>query len=284
MRTIQLITDSMTDIPRSLAEKHHIQIVPLTIFFGAEAFLDGVDLTSKDFYHRLNESETLPSTSQVTPAAFQAAFEKALADGKQVLCINASSKASGTHQSALIAKETIGSADICVVDTMGLCMGAGLTVLETARRIESGATLEEAASFAASFAVNITHLFTVDTVKYLQKGGRINPGKAMMANILNIKPILTVRDGLVDPLDKVRGSKKVIHKMLELALQQQRDLTDKTIVIAHSNVSEKAAVFQQEAQEMLKPKEIILAEIGCTIGTHTGPGTLALFFHHGNIA
>ena len=279
MKAIQLITDSMTDIPRSLAEKHGIKIVPLTIFFGEEAYLDGVELTSEAFYQRLSQSETLPSTSQVTPAAFQAVFEEALAAGKQVLCINASSKASGTHQSALIAKKAIGSPDIRVVDTMGLSMGAGLTVLETARRLELGATLDEAADFAASFASHVTHLFTVDTVKYLQKGGRINPGKALMANILNIKPILTVSDGLVDPLDKVRGSKKVIEKMLELAQQHQPDFSGKTMVIAHSNVPERAAALQQEVLETLKPKEIIIAEIGCTIGTHTGQGTLALFFH-----
>ena len=279
MAKIRIITDSMTDIPKNQADFYGIRVLPLTVFFGETAYQDGVDLTAKEFYSKLATTDKLPRTSQVTPASFQKSFEEALEQGEEVLCINASSRASGTHQSALIAKDAVGSEKIQVIDTMSLSMGAGLTVIETARQIESGATFEEASLFAQSFSRGVDHLFTVDTVKYLQKGGRINPGKAIVANILNIKPILTLSNGLVDPLDKVRGSKKVIGKMLELAKSRGSHFSNATVVIAHANVPERAKIMKQQVNQALVPKEIIITEIGCTIGTHVGPGTLALFYH-----
>jgi DegV family protein with EDD domain len=279
MANIQLITDSMTDLPKNLIDQYAIEVIPLTIIFGDEEYADGEDMTCREFYEKLETSAVLPKTSQVTPDLFQKAFEAALQNGKEVICINASSKASGTHQSALIAKEAVGSEKIQVIDTMSLSMGAGLTVIETAKQIETGATLEEASLFAQSFSKGVDHLFTVDTVKYLQKGGRINPGKALVANILNIKPILTLSNGLVDPLDKVRGSKKVIGKMIELAKSRGSHFSNATVVIAHANVPDRAKIMKQQVNQALVPKEIIITEIGCTIGTHVGPGTLALFYH-----
>lgn len=279
MGNIQIITDSMTDIPKELQVRYGIKVIPLTITFGESSYLDGVDIEAEEFYIRLSNTEVLPQTAQVTPLQFQKAFEHALEDGKQILCINASSRASGTHQSALIAKDTIGSDDIQVVDTLGLCMGAGLTVIETARFIETGRSLDEASDFARNYSKGIKHIFTVDTVSYLKKGGRIAPGKALVANILNIKPILTVNNGLVEPLDKVRGSKKVINKMIELAQLSSADMKGKTVAIAHANDQDRAEELRKKMMEIMQPKEIIMSHIGCTIGTHTGPGTLAILFH-----
>lgn len=279
MPDIQIITDSMTDLPQELKQAYNVKVMPLTVFFDQEPYLDGVDLSPEEFYVKLEKSDALPRTSQVPPAAFQKAFEEALQEGKQVLCINASSKASGTYQSALIAKNEIESDQIRVVDTLGLSMGAGLTVIETARLIQQGSDLREAAEFAEKYARDVRHLFTVDTVTYLQKGGRITPGKALAATILNIKPILTVRDGLVDPLDRVRGSKKVIEKMLDLAAAHDGQIRGNTIAIAHGNDPERARILKNKLEDAYQPGEIIMADIGCTIGTHTGPGTLALFYH-----
>lgn len=279
MGNIQIITDSMTDIPLELQQAYGIVTIPLSISFGEEIFLDGVELKPDEFYRKLERADILPHTAQVTPLQFQEAFEQALKAGKKVLCINASSRASGTHQSAQIAKDTIGSNDIQVVDTMGLCMGAGLVVIETARFAESGGSLDESATFARDYATHVKHIFTVDTLAYLQKGGRIAPSKAIVANILNIKPILTVHHGLVEPLDKVRGSKKVIDKMIELTRRSLSDAKNKTIVIAHAQDLERAEALKLKMIEELQPKEIIMSKIGGTIGTHTGPGTLAIFFH-----
>jgi len=278
MSNIQIITDSMTDVPKALAEKYSIQVLPLTIHFGDEEYRDGVDLSYEAFYNKLTEVRELPKTSQIPPQVFKEAFEKALAKGKEIICINGSSRASGTHQSALIAKQDIESNLIDVLDTLGLSIGAGLVVIEAAKMAAEGVKREEIVNRVKSLQENVEHIFTVDTLEFLKKGGRINPMKALVGGMLNLKPILTVKEGLVESMDKVRGSKKVIGKMVELAKEKGGDLSNKTVAIAHANSPENLAVLREEVKRILNPKEIIETDIGCTIGTHAGPGTLALFY------
>ena len=278
MSNIQIITDSMTDVPKALAEKYSIQVLPLTIHFGDEEYRDGVDLSYEAFYNKLSEVKELPKTSQIPPQVFKEAFEKALAEGKEIICINGSSRASGTHQSAMIAKQDLESDLIDVLDTLGLSIGAGLVVIEAAKMAAEGIGREVIVNRVKSLQENVEHIFTVDTLEFLKKGGRINPMKALVGGMLNLKPILTVKEGLVESLDKVRGSKKVIGKMVELAKDKGGDLTNKTVAIAHANSPENLAALRQEVKQVLNPKEIIETDIGCTIGTHAGPGTLALFY------
>ncbi|AOY77905.1 DegV family protein [Clostridium formicaceticum] len=282
MNNIQIITDSMTDVPKYLVDKYSIRVVPLTINFEDGEYRDGVDLTGKAFYQKLTEVNELPKTSQVTPNTFIEVFKETLKEGKEVICINGSSKASGTHQAALLAKNELNSANsnkIDVFDTMGLCFGGGFYVYEAAKMIEEGKSRKEIVDMLKKMKSKIDHIFTVETLEYLKKGGRLNPMKATIATILNVKPILTVVDGLVEPLDKVRGSKKVIGKMIALAKERGGDFTGKTIAIAHANDPKKAEALKEVVLNELKPKEIIMTEIGCTIGTHAGPGTLAIFYH-----
>jgi len=275
---IQVITDSLTDIPKDIIDKYDIKIVPLKIHFGEEEYIDGVDLSYPDFYKKLTQIKELPKTSQVTPPAFVEVFQKALDEGKEILCINGSSRASGTHQSAVLAKAELSNAQIDVVDTMGLSFGGGLVVYEAAKMAEAGIKRQEIVQKIEELKPKVDHLFTVDTLENLKKGGRLKPMKATIANILNIKPILTVVDGLVEPLDKVRGSKKVIQKMIDLAKERGGNFADKTLALAHANSPDKVELFRQEVIKQLNPKEMIITEIGCTIGTHAGPGTLAIFY------
>ncbi|KUO50281.1 MAG: fatty acid-binding protein DegV [Desulfitibacter sp. BRH_c19] len=278
MSKIQVITDSLTDIPKDIIDKYDIKIVPLKIHFGEEEYIDGVDLSYPDFYKKLTQIKELPKTSQVTPPAFVEVFQKALDEGKEILCINGSSRASGTHQSAVLAKAELSNAQIDVVDTMGLSFGGGLVVYEAAKMAEAGIKRQEIVQKIEELKPKVDHLFTVDTLENLKKGGRLKPMKATIANILNIKPILTVVDGLVEPLDKVRGSKKVIQKMIDLAKERGGNFADKTLALAHANSPDKVELFRQEVIKQLNPKEMIITEIGCTIGTHAGPGTLAIFY------
>ncbi|WP_028307917.1 DegV family protein [Desulfitibacter alkalitolerans] len=279
MTKIQIITDSMTDVPQDIRDRYRIMVVPLKVHFGDEEYKDGVDLTYPEFYKKLSEARDLPRTSQITPPEFLEVFRQGLAEGKEILCINGSSRASGTHQSAVLAKKELDSDKIDVIDTLGLSFGGGMLVYEAAKMAEAGAARQEIVEQLNSLRPKVDHIFTVDTLEYLKKGGRLNPMKATIANILNIKPILTVVDGLVEPLDKVRGSKKVIHKMIELAKQRGGDFSNKTVALAHAIIPEKVEVFKEEVADVLKPREIIVAEIGCTIGTHAGPGTLAIFYY-----
>ncbi len=279
MKKIQIITDSMTDIPQNIAEHYDIIVVPLKIHFGDKEFRDGVDLTYQEFYEKLEHVKELPKTSQINPSTFYEVFKQSLDAGKEILCINGSSKASGTYQSAVAAKNDLKSDLISIVDTMSLSFGAGLLVYEAAKMVEAGSSREDIVEKLIALKSKVDHIFTVDTLDYLKMGGRLNPMKATIANILNIKPILTVVDGLVEPLDKTRGSKKVISKMIELAKQRGGDFSDKTVALAHANVPDKVEAFKNKVEEELNPREIIIADIGCTIGTHAGPGTLAIFYY-----
>lgn len=278
MNNIQIITDSMADMPKDIVDKYNIIVMPLTIIFGDEEYRDGIDLTNIQFFEKLSQSKDLPKTSQVSPNKFIEVFEKALNQGKDVLCINGSSKASGTFQSAVIAKSSLGNDKIEVFDTMALSLGAGIFVYEAAKMAMEGKNLKEIVEYLGTIKGHVDHIFTVDTLEYLKKGGRLNPMKATIATMLNIKPILTVEDGLVEPLDKVRGSKKVIGKMIELARERGKTFENKVIGISHASSEETVNLLKKQITEELKPKEIIIKEIGCTIGTHAGPGTLAIFY------
>lgn len=278
MSKIQIITDSMVDLPKDIIEKYNIIVVPLTIIFEDKQYTDGVDLTSKQFYEKLSQVKNLPKTSQVTPNTFMEVFKKALDDDKEVLCINGSSNASGTYQSAVIAKNSLESDDIEVFDTMGLSFGAGIFVYKAANMAQEGKSLKEIVNKLNDIKSNVDHIFTVDTLENLKKGGRLNPMKATIATMLNIKPILTVVDGLVEPLDKVRGSKKVVGKMIELAKQRGGNFENKIVGISHANSPDTLSILKESVINELNPKEVFVTEIGCTIGTHAGPGTLAIFY------
>ena len=279
MAKIQIVTDSMTDVPQEIKDKYQIKVVPLKVFFGDKEYRDGVDLTHSEFYKKLAESKDLPKTSQTTPVEFVEVFKEVLAEGKEILCINGSSRASGTHQSAVIAKDELGSDKIKVFDTLSLSAGGGIFVYEAAKMVEAGATMEEILERLNSLKPKVGQMFTVETLEYLKKGGRINPLKATIANILNIKPILTIVDGLVEPLSKARGSKKVIQKVMELAQQGGGDFSNTTVFLVHTTDDpEKIEALKQEVVSALNPGEIIIGQIGCTVGTHTGPGTWGIFY------
>ena len=277
---IQIITDSITDVPQDIRDKYQIKVIPLKVNFGEEEYRDGIDLTYSEFYKKLSEVKELPKTSQITPPEFLEAFKQGLAEGKEVLCINGSSKASGTHQSAVIAKSELNDEKVEVFDTMNLCFGGGIFVYEAAKMAEVGATMEEILERLNSLRPKADAIFTVDTLEYLKKGGRLKPMKAMIANILNIRPILTIVGGLVETLDKARGSKKITHKVMELAKERGGDFSDKTIGLAiAAPTPERIEALKQEIMDKLNPKEIVVTEIGCTVGTHAGPGAWGLFYY-----
>ncbi|MDR5658980.1 DegV family protein [Serpentinicella sp. ANB-PHB4] len=279
MSKIQIITDSMTDVPKTIIDKYNIIVIPLTINFEGEQFLDGVEISYEDFYNKLSLSNELPSTSQIPPNTFIKVFKDVLDQGREIICINGSSKASGTHQSAVLAKSEIGSDKIDVYDSLGLCFGAGNLVYEAAKMAAEGLDRSKIVEKLNELKPLSDHIFTVDTMENLKKGGRINPMKASIATMLNIKPILTVVDGLVEPLDKVRGSKKVFSKMIELAKERGGDFSNKTVCIAHASSLERVHILKEKVESDLNPKEVIITDIGCTIGTHCGKGTLALFYY-----
>ncbi len=277
---IRLIADSSSDLPKQFIEDNNIQIVPLTIIFGDEELRDGVDLTPSEFYEKLVNSGITPSTSQVQPDRFINAFKPILEEGDEVLCITIGSSASGTCQSAFIAKDEIESDKITVVDSNCLSMGTGYSVIVAANMIANGATIKEIIDEITPLTDNkIEHLFCVDTMTYLRKGGRVKASKAVVAELLNIKPILNVEDAITQPIGKVRGRKKIIPYYINHIENTIDFEANKFLSVAHSEDPEFAAEFISAFKEKFNwNKPIYISEIGATIGTHTGPGVLAVFY------
>lgn len=273
----QLFTDSTADLPLNIIEKYNIKIVPLSVRFDDEEFLN---LTPKEFYDKLEASTTLPITSQVPPERFIDAFRSVLDKGDKIICVTIGSNASGTYQSACIAKETINSEDIILIDSNSLCLGTGLIVVKIAKMLEEGQSIDAIMETAKFYTNNkIEHLFCVDTMKYLKKGGRVKASKAAIAEVLNIKPVLIVEDAITVPFGKVRGRNKVISYYVDhINNNIDREKTE-FIMVGHSQ----DRAFADKMVEALRTevdfqKEIIVSEIGAVVGTHAGPGVLSVFY------
>lgn len=275
---IKLIIDSSADCPSQYRDQ--VTTVSLTINFGEKEYIDQVNITPTEFFELLKTEKEFPRTSQVTPATFIEAFKKELDAGNQVVCLTIASSASGTYQSAQIAKDELNSEDILLIDSNMLCMGQAYLGIKILEWIKEGKSLAEIDELAKPYTQNtVQHLFSVDTLEYLKRGGRITGAKAFVAELLNIKPILTVIDGMTKPIGKVRGKKKIIpHFIKQMCEEMDGEKTD-FIIIGHTVSPDFAAEFETAIREELKwEKPIIIGEIGPTIGTHSGPGVLGVFY------
>lgn len=274
---IQLFTDSTTDLPEQFIKEHNIIIVPLSVRFGDEEFLN---LSPKEFYEKLEASDIMPITSQVPPDRFINAFKEVLDKGDEIICVTIGANASGTYQSACIAKETLNTDKITVIDSNALCLGTGMIVAEIAFMLEKGKTLDEITEMVKKYTSNqIEHLFCVDTLKYLRKGGRIKASKAVIAEVLNIKPILIVEDAVTKPFSKVRGRNKIIDFYINHMKNNFDYEKNDLILVGHSQDPSIAEKMVQAIKEVLGyTGEVIIGEIGSIIGVHAGPGVLAVFY------
>ncbi|MDK2801478.1 MAG: fatty acid kinase fatty acid binding subunit [Clostridiales bacterium] len=278
MAHIKIITDSTADIPKDLAQQLNITVVPLTVHFGDQSYKDWYDLTPAEFFDKLKNSDIIPTTSQVTPAAFEEVFRSEIEQNDSIICITLSSKASGTYQSAVIAKNSIENADIEIIDSMSLSYGYGMIVIEAAKMAKEGKPKQEIIEQVKYLLDKLDVYFIVDTLEYLKKGGRINLATAVIGNILNIKPVLGIKDGLVVPIDKIRGSKKVIPKMVKLIKARGYNLSNQVVGLAHGSIPDKLEELKQAIEQEFHPKGFTISEVGSVIGAHAGPGIIGVFF------
>lgn len=277
---MRLVVDSSSDLPIEIIEKYNVVVVPLYVIIDGHEYKDGVDISPKEFYQKLAESEQIPTTSQVTPDRFESAFRTLRDQGEDVLCITIGSNASGTCQSAFIAKEQLDDEHVWVLDSNSLCMGTGYLAVMALRLSEEGYSVPEILETLSPLTENrIGHLFCVDTLEYLKKGGRIRASKAKLAEILNIKPILSVEDAITQQFGKVRGRKKIIPFYLDY-LEESMDFEKSPFLsVAHSEDLAFAQKFIEAFKERFNyDKPIYISDIGATIGTHAGPGVLAVFY------
>lgn len=280
--SVKILVDSACDLTQSHYNEFDIEMIPLTVQLDDKEYKDGT-IDPKMIYDAMRNGKT-PKTSQVSPQAFKTIFTK-YAEAKQpILYIAFSSQLSGTYQTAKMmeqeVKEEYPDAQITVIDTKCASIGYGLVVLHAANRLKQGATMEEVIEDVQYQSEHMVHLFTVDNLEYLYRGGRVSKTSAFVGTLLKIKPLLHVEDGKLIPLEKIRGSKKVLGRMLDLMEERGTDFKNQTIGISHGDDYERAKKLATMIQEKFGVDEenIVIEMVGSVIGAHAGPGTIALFF------
>lgn len=271
--TVRIVTDSTCDLPADLVRAYNITVVPLTVFFGEDAFLDGVEITSEDFYERMTASKVLPRTSQPSVEQFREAYMKlGEEEGVEIVSIHLSSRLSGTLNAASVAREELaGQVRIDLIDSYTVSLGLGLVVLEAAAAAANGGKLEDVVAATRRAMDRVSVRVVVDTLEYLQKGGRIGRARSLMGSVLSIKPLLHVEDGEVAPLEKVRTRTKAFERMVEIASQQSRA---KMMLVTCSGNDAEAERFIEAVRPQLPHTDIGLARLGPVVGVYTGPNAL----------
>jgi len=257
---------------------------PLSVIWGKEVQRDGVDIQPQEFYKRLSASTVMPTTSQVTPAAMHGTFQSLLEQGYGVLSIFLSSKISGTFQSAVQALDMLSNGTgnrVSIVDSLSTTMAMGLPVLATARAAQAGEGLSECQKIAENACRNSGVLFVVETLEFLRRGGRIGGAQALLGTVLNIKPILELREGQIEVVEKVRTKQKAIQRVVDLVSERIQGKTSIRLAATHANSESDAASLLTIAQAQLDPIEIFSCPLSPVIGTHAGPGTVALNYMYG---
>jgi len=280
---VAIVTDSTAYLPEEHIKQYNISITPLSVIWGEEVQRDGVDILPQQFYERLSTSKVMPTTSQVTPAVMYDTFQALMNADYDVLGIFISSKISGTVQSAMQASEMLNGANhkFAIVDSLNTSMAMGWPVLAAARAAQAGADIAECEKLAQEACKNSGIFFMVDTLEFLRRGGRIGGAQALLGTMLNIKPILQLHEGLIDQADKVRTKQKAIQRVVELVAERISGRTPVRVAVTHANADADAAFLLKVAQEKLNPVETIISPLSPVIGTHVGPGTLALSFMYG---
>ncbi|MEK6275594.1 MAG: DegV family protein [Actinomycetota bacterium] len=274
-----IVLDSTADFPEGPSRFPNWRIVPLYVRFGEKSYRDYVDIGPAEFYARLRSADELPSTSQPTPSDFAAVYDE-LAEYERVLSLQLSSKLSGTFASATrAALETDGR--VRVFDTGTASAGIAMLALAVQRRLEQGTTDEEVDELLARFSRDSGLIFTLDTLEYLARGGRIGRAAGWAGQLLHIKPILTLADGEVLPLKRVRGNRKAIQEFVHALQAGSRDELGLRVGIAHADAPERMAALKKLVRDVRPQAEIEVATtLGPVLGTHAGPGTVGLFWLH----
>lgn len=279
MARIKIVTDSTADIPPEVARELGLTVVPLTVFFGPESFLDGVEMTPAEFYTKLVSSPHHPKTSQPSPADFAAVYERLKSEADTILSLHISSHLSGTFQSAMLAKGMVEGVDIEVIDTKGASMTFGVIAIEAARAIRAGWSKEQILALIDRMVKGAGVYFCVDTLEFLRRNGRIGKASALLGSMLNIKPILTLEDGIVAPFEKLRGQNRVTPRLVELMQQKMGPEKRIRVAIIHAAARENAEKLLAAIRGAFEVDEATIADIGPVIGANIGPGTLGTVFY-----
>ncbi len=274
--TVRIVTDSTADIPAEEAEAAGVTVVPLTVFFGDDAYLDGVELDNASFYRKLEASKELPTTSQPSPIKFQEAYTRLIEEGADgILSIHLSSKLSGTYQSAFNAStslpDDVKKVPIEVIDSLSISVGMSRAILQAAQEARDGLPLDEIKAHVVDQLERTYILAVLDTLEYVRRGGRIGTARAMLGNMLSFKPIISLKDGAVVAVEQPRTRSKAYVRVAQML----GDMTPlEAVSIAESD--EQVGLQLAQALKATYQGEVPRYKLGSALGTHTGPGTAAI--------
>jgi DegV family protein with EDD domain len=273
-----IVLDSTADFPDASDRFVNWRVVPLYVNFGTDSFKDGVELSAREFYERLRTSPQLPTTSQPTPGDFLATYEE-LGAYERILSVHIASNLSGTFQSAGTAAEQLGDGRVRTIDSQSASVAIAMLALAIQRRLERGTTDEEVDALVARYLVEHGLLFTVDTLEFLARGGRIGKAKAFAGQLLNVKPILSIRDGEVLPVKRVRGNRKAFQEFVDALEKNTRDEPGLRVGIAHADAPERMVELEKMVRDIRPQAQIEMeTSLGAVIGAHAGPGTVGFFW------
>jgi DegV family protein with EDD domain len=272
---VRIVTDSTADLTPEQQRDAGITVVPLNVHFGDQVFRDHVDLSTDEFFRRLKASSQLPRTSQPSVGAFEEAYRTLLAGGGEIVSVHLSSKVSGTFNSALMAAQSVGDGKIDVVDSLSTSMALGFMALEGAKLAKAGRDRRTVADCLQGLVPKARVICVVDTLTYLERGGRIGKARALLGSLLNVKPILQLKDGEVVPLGRARGRPQALNRLVELL---ERDGKVSQLAIMHGAATADAEQLRERVASTYPGVDIQLTEIGAVLGTHTGPGVIGFTY------
>jgi DegV family protein with EDD domain len=278
---VKILADSACDLPKSFYEENHVTLLPLKVEINGEEFEDVKTIDPNTVYEAIRNG-MLPKTSQVSPMLFEEVFTKMAEKGEDGIYIAFSSALSGTYSTALMildqVKEKYPNFNLTIVDTKCASLGFGLLVREAADLAAKNVGKEKILADVLFRSQHMEHLFTVEDLDHLAKGGRVSKASAFLGGLLNIKPILNVEAGKLVPIEKIRGKKKVMRRIIEIMQERGANMEDQIIGISHADCLDTASEMKEMIEAEFRPVEVFISSIGAAVGSHTGPGTISIFF------
>lgn len=279
MDQIRIVTDSTCDLPNEVLKEYDIAVAPLTVRFGQQSFKDRVEITTEEFFEKMGKSKEVPSTSQVSVGEFTDIFKALGEDGGTVLGLFLSSRLSGTYQSAVIARNVLGLENIHVMDTKLTTLAHGLVVLKAAQMARDGHSLQEIKDMVTYMSDNMYSIIILGTLTYVEKGGRIGAGTALVGNLLNIMPVVTFSEGEVKLLGKIRGRKRTVSWLVNHIENLGIRLKDRVVGINYIGDSKIVGEVKDALKKGFNAKEFVVGTVGSVIGTYSGPDmALGVYF------
>ncbi len=280
MSKIAFVTDSTAYIPSDLCKQHNITVTPQILIWGEQTYQDGIDIQPAEYYSRLKDAKVMPTTSQVPIPVMQSTFQGLVDQGYEVIGIFISSKLSGTMHSAIQAREALGSAadKVTVLDSQTTAMALGFQVLAAARAAQDGASVQDCLALAEKARDHTGVYFAVDTLEFLHRGGRIGGAQRLIGTALNMKPVLAVLGGRVEPVERIRTKGKALERVIELVSEQVNGKSNIRLATLHANSAAEANSVLDKASRQVGAVESLQTDVSPVVGTHTGPGTIGLAY------